>query len=181
MLDKNLDKVLQDFGKKVVKLAKIRIGRTNKGRRINTTGKLKNSINYKQSKEKNEVDFYFEDYGINVDAGVVGKKKRILKNWDKSIFKRGSGYSTKPPPFTKIRKWIDDKPIKPRNLSSGKFVNFKDTDVKDRMAYAIRKKIFDYGKQPTLFFSDPFNDEYKKLPNDAIKAFANDVALNLKK
>ena len=176
MLDKNLDKVLQTFGKRVVKLAKIRIGRTTKGRRINATGKLKDSINFKVNKTKNDVDFYFEDYGIHVDAGVVGKKKRILKNWNKSIFKRGSGYSTKPPPFRKIRKWIDDKPIKPRNLSSGRFIKSSDK-VKNQMAGAIRQHIFDYGKQPTLFFSDPFNDEYKKLPDDISKGFANDIKL----
>ena len=129
MLDKNLDKVLQTFGKRVVKLAKIRIGRTTKGRRINATGKLKDSINFKVNKTKNDVDFYFEDYGINVDAGVVGKKKRILKNWDKSIFKRGSGYSTKYPPVSKIRRWIDQKPIKPRNLSSGRFIKSSESSI----------------------------------------------------
>ena len=174
MEDANLDKVLENFGDRVVKLSQINLGKSVKGRRIDATGKLRKSIKYKLDKGGNELDFYFEDYGVQVDAGVLGKRKRILKNWNKSIFKRGSGYSAKKPPFAKIRKWIDDKPIRPRNLNSGRFISTKG-DVKDKMAHAIRMSIFLKGKQPTLFFSEPFNKEFKNLPDDLAIGFGKDI------
>lgn len=180
MLDANLDKILNTFGERVTKLARINLGRSNKGRRIDSSGKLRKSLGYKLDKNKNDVTFSFQDYGIFVDAGVVGKKNRILKDWNKSLFKRGR-YRNKPPPFEAIRKWIDDKPIRPRNLSSGRFVVSKDTDIKDRMAGAIRMSIYLKGKQPTLFFSNPFNDEFKKLPDDIAGAFGKDIDNDLKK
>ncbi len=179
MLDANLDKALDRFGQRVTKLAKLNLGAYKNGRRIDATGTLRKSVKYKVDKKKNDVNFSFEEYGMSVDAGVMGSKnKRIMKGWDKSLFKRGT-YRSKKPPFSAIRKWIDDKPIKPRSLSSGRFISTKG-NVKDKMAHAIRQSIFLNGKQPTLFFSNPFNDEFKKLPGDILGAFGKDIDNDLK-
>ncbi len=180
MLDAHLDKILNTFGERVTKLARINLGKSKRGKRIDSSGKLRKSLGYKLNKSKNDVTFSFENYGIFVDAGVVGKKNtRIMSGWDKSLFKRGR-YKNKPPPFAAIRKWIDNKPIRPRNLNSGRFVSSKG-NIKDKMAGAIRMSIYLKGKQPTLFFSDPFNDEFKKLPDDLLNGFGDDILIDLKK
>ena len=153
-------------------LARLNIGAYKKGRRIDTTGKLRASIKYKQT--KTGVDFFMEDYGKHVDAGVVGKKRRILKNWNKSVFNRGKGYNAKMPPVDKIKKWINDKPIRPRDLVTGRFVQKTDKKL-NQMAFLMSRKIYLYGKQPTLFFSTPFTEEFAKLPDDVLNAFSDEI------
>ena len=167
----NVADILKKFGHDVTRLAKIAVGRTVNGRRIDTTGKLRNSIKY--TSDDDDVTFFMEKYGLHVDAGVVGKKKRILKNWNKSVFERGRGYSSKPPPIDTIKKWITQKPIRPRNLTTGQFSK-KTPQIINQMAFLISQKIFNYGIQPKLFFSEPFNLKYKTLPNDIIHAFGDD-------
>ena len=175
-----LNKTMNDFGSQVKRLAQINVGRSVNGRRIDTTGKLRKSIKYviKIKGDEVEVGFLMQDYGLYVDAGVVGKKKKILGKWNKSVFNRGSGYSSKFPDVGAIKKWINDKPIRMRN-STGQFVGKTQKRI-DTTAYLIGRKIYNEGLQPKLFFSDPFNKEYKSLPDDAVNAYANDLENNLK-
>ena len=100
-----------------------------------------------------------EDYGVLRDSGQLGKKRKILKRWNDSIFIRGKGFTNKMPPVDKIAKWIKDKPLKytPKTLNS--------------QAFLISRKIQMEGIQPGLFFSDAFNKYYpefeKKLAPEA--------------
>ena len=157
---------LNRFAERVVKISKLNLGKSVRGRKIDASGRLRNSISHKV--DGASVSFSFEDYGIYVDAGVVGKKKKILKDWNKSLFKRGSGYSAKFPNITEIKKWIKNKPIKSRS-ENGRFVK----QNTDSLAFLIGRKIYNEGKQPTLFFSDAWSKEF-----DADKitvAFADDM------
>jgi len=161
-----LTKILNQFGNSLVKTSK-RLLQTKK---INSTNRLSKSI--KHTEKDDEVSIWMNDYGILRDAGQLGKKRKILKGWNKSIFvPRGKGFTNKYPPVDKIRQWIQDKPVgyKPR---TAKGLN--------STAFLISRKIYLQGIQPGLFMSEAFIKEYKSLPDDAVNAYANDLENNLK-
>ena len=146
-------KLFEQFGRDVTKEAK----RLLKTRKITSTGKLEKSLKYEA--EETSVEISMEDYGVLRDSGQLGKKRKILKRWNDSIFISGKGFTNKRPPVDKIGKWIKDKPLKytPKTLNS--------------QAFLISRKIQMEGIQPGLFFSDAFNKYYpefeKKLAPEA--------------
>ena len=135
----NINKHTEKFGKDMVKLARKNIIQY----KIETTGKLRKSLGYKLD---NGIDFFMNDYGVLRDAGQLGKKRKILKGWNKSIFvPRGKGFTDQKPPFVAIRKWVQDKPIRATGISTS------------QLAGAIQYKIWQRGITPGLFFSDAWN------------------------
>ena len=80
----------------------------------------------------------------------------------------------KMPPVSKIAKWIKIKPIKLRDLKTGKFIK-KDKSNVNSVAYLIARKIGAYGVKPTWFFRDAFKMHYKRINKDIIAAYAKDV------
>ena len=168
LFGKTVEAVTEKFAYLLVDQAKKNINKkapyAKKGK-INTTGKLKNSIKYKMEPEG--VSIFMEDYGILRDAGQLGRKKKILKGWNKSIFvPRGQGFTSKQPPIAPIKKWIQRKGLKydpktPQGLS--------------QTAFLISRKIFNEGIQPGLFMSTPFNKLYPKYLDDLDKALGDDV------
>ncbi len=99
----------------------------------------------------------------------MGNKRRVLPNWQKSIFlPRGSGFSNKMPPVNKIKKWVSQK-----GLSSGGSI--------DSFAFAISKKIQQHGTAPKLFFTDAFEPEYEKLLAEIEPALGDDFDDNINK
>lgn len=160
-MDSNVKQVLDDFGKRVSKLAKINVGayRTVNGkrRRIDNSGDLRKSINYNTTVSKSGKSFEFnivmEDYGENVDQGR----------------KPGKGI-----PPTELYKWIKSKPIRLRDLETNSFVKTTESGIRS-LAYLINRKIKEKGIAATNFLSDPFNEEFKELPDDVIDAFGLDV------
>jgi hypothetical protein len=72
------------------------------------------------------------------------------------------------PPPSKLDKWIIKKGIAPRG-EGGKFVTRK------QLQFAIARKIYNYGIKPSLFFTKPFEKEFKKLDKDIVKSFGLDL------
>ena len=158
---KNLSKVLGKFGKDVTKDAKKNLSRNGS----NSTGKLNNSIEYKLKEDAKgfELSIWMEHYGMLLDAGQLGKKKKILKGWNKSIFiPRGKGFTTKYPNIGAIRNWIRQKPIS-SNLSL------------NSLSFLIARKIFNEGIQPRLFMSDAYNKHEKTLENELLGGIDKDI------
>lgn len=148
---------LKNFADNVTRLVRINVGSTRvvngKRRKIDTTGKLRSSISYTLDVTPNSftMAFLMEEYGKYVDEGR----------------KPGKGA----PPEV-IERWVKQKPIRPR--LDGSFVKVTDARVKS-LAYLINRKIKEEGIEPTRFFTEPFEKEFKKLPQDLVEAFALDI------
>ncbi len=155
----NVKEILDEFGERVTRLAKINIGatRTVKGkkRRIDNSGRLRESLGYGVEVFKNSFGFHIEmeKYGEFVDKGR----------------KPGKGI-----PPAELMKWIKSKPIRLRDLKTGSFI--KETPSRlNSLAFLINRKIKRHGIAATNFLSDPFSAEFKKLPDELIEAFGLDV------
>jgi hypothetical protein len=153
----NVQKILDQFGKQVTKLAKKNVH----DRKIGSSGDLRKSIKYEVDDEVLSISM--EDYGVLRDAGQLGSKRKILKGWNKSIFlPRGKGFTTKAPPTKAIQKWIRTKPIR--------------SDIKLKsLAFLISRKIKREGIVPGLFLSDAWNKEFKDLPDEILEGFSLDI------
>ena len=145
MLD-NLKIALEQFRDTVVNESKKNL----QGAKKISSGTLYNSIKGSEVKvSKNSIQFNIEmeEYGNYVDKGVNGKK---------SAFTTPYSYKDKMPPPSALDKWIVKKGIAPRD-EKGKFISRKS------LQFLIARSIFNNGFKPTLFFTKPFEKEYKKL------------------
>ena len=158
-MNSNVKQILDEFGARVVKLSKINVGATRsvngKKRRIDNSGKLRNSIDYGLDVGKNSFGFYIEmeDYGEWVDKGR----------------KPGKGM-----PPAKLMQWIKSKPIRLRDLKTGSFIESTPSKLKS-LGFLINRKIKEEGIKPTKFLSEPFEQEFKQLPDEINEAFSLDL------
>lgn len=156
-----IQKVLDKFTKKVVSESKKNLKKSINGRVKNTSGKLHNSIKGESKVMPNSVSVSFSmvDYGQFQDKGVSGIKRK---------FNTPFTYRNLAPPTKSLDKWIVKKGLAPKNIK-GKFIS------RLGLKFAIAKHIRDYGIKPSLFFTTPFEKEFKKLPNELIIKFGLDV------
>ena len=145
MEGKNTKRVLDKFGKYLVKESRKSLTRKKK----NVTNSLYESLDYDVKAMPNsfEFDFLMNEYGEWVDKG-----RRAGKN----------------PPFSAIRKWVEDRRIQFRS-NKGKFKTY------DQTAWAIVGGIGKKGIPASNFYSRPFNLGYAKLPNEIVEAYALDM------
>jgi len=145
MKGENTKKALDKFGKYLVKESKKNLTRKKK----NVTNSLYESLDFDVKAMPNsfEFDFLMNEYGEWVDKG-----RKAGKN----------------PPFTPLRKWVQDRRIQFRS-NKGKFQTY------DQTAWAIVKSIGKKGIPASNFYSRPFNLGYAKLPNEIVEAYALDV------
>ncbi len=118
------------------------------------------------------LSFEMEDYWQFVDYGVKGvggtkadgtqwKKKRVTNNKFKYKSKR-------PPIFPELNSWTIRKGIAPRD-KGGRFTKRRG------LLFAISNSIFHTGLETTSFFTKPFEDEFKDLPDELIEAYSLDM------
>lgn len=141
----NTKKALEKFGKYLVKESRKNLTRKKK----NVTNSLYDSLDYQVKAMPNsfEFDFLMEEYGEWVDKG-----RRAGKN----------------PPFSPLRKWVEDRRIQFRD-NSGRFQTY------DQTAWRVVKSIGRKGIAPSNFYTRPFNLGFQKLPNEVAEAYALDV------
>jgi len=165
---------IEDFFKAVKKQARQNLSKGTKLQRkkrpINNTKKLYNSIKYKKLFENNDslaYGLFMEDYGDYIDKGVKGTKSnyRVNKN---TPFK----YKSKPPPSSALAGWAKAKNIRFRD-AKGKFAKGKYNQI----GYVIAKSIYEKGIRANNFFTIPFVNEFKKLPNDLQNIFSDDLII----
>tara|TARA_X000001382_G_scaffold129031_1_gene120075 strand:- start:2617 stop:3195 length:579 start_codon:yes stop_codon:yes gene_type:complete len=168
----NFNEALDTFFKRVKKQARQNLSKgtklQKKRRPINNTKKLYNSIKYAKFSQNERGQLWglsMEDYGDYIDKGVKGTKSnyRVNKN---TPFK----FSTKRPPSIAFEGWAKARNIRFRD-AEGKFKkgNYKS------ISYVIAKSIFEKGIRANNFFTIPFVNEYKKLPNELQNIFADDM------
>jgi hypothetical protein len=163
----NVDKVLDTFGRKVVQTARGILNAKGK----NASGDLGSSLGYFIKVYPSgaiDMSFVAEGYAKFVDKGVKGSKSSAKA--PNSPYK----YTNKQPPSGVIDKWVVRKGIQGARDEKGRFIKRKS------LVYAMARSIKLYGVKPTNFFTDAFNVAYKDLPQEFIKAYANDTQQFLK-
>jgi hypothetical protein len=111
------------------------------------------------------------EYGKFVDKGVkgFGGTKKDGSKWElKKVTNNFYRYTNKIPPAKAFDKWIVRKGIAPRD-KSGKFLSRKS------VSFAVAKSVYHTGLETTNFFTKPFEDAFKKLPDDLVEAFGLEV------
>ena len=166
---KHTDEALRKFAKAVIKQARTRL--TKEGH--NVSSKLYNSLDYNLNVSKNSFSLLFEmmPYGDFIDKGVRGTKSSPVGT-AKSPFKYkdssnviGMEYHT-----GTFAEWAKKKRIRLRD-DKGKFKkgNYKS------IGFVIARSVKERGIQPTFFFTKPFEQQFKNLPNQLIESFGLDA------
>lgn len=137
--------------------------------RHKASGALHRSIDYELNVSKNSfsIAFLMEEYGQYQDKGVRGK--RSSQRAPKSPFRFGSGTGKKGGLTRGIDKWVRQKNIQFRDKRSGRFLSYKST------AYLITRSIYNKGIKPSMFFTKPFENAFKRLPDEVVEKFGLEV------
>ena len=163
----NLEKSLNKFGRGVVYNSRKRLASTGS----NFSGKLSSSIKYETKSFKNsfELSFRMEEWGKYQDQGVRGvggvrkttSKFKSTNNkgklWKQKVKKGTTPFSYKKgkkPPVEVFEKWAKSKGLSP---------------------FAVREAVYHQGIPAKKFFTTSFEEQFEKLPDEIVKAFALDV------
>lgn len=155
-----VQKYLDEFRKKVLSEAKRNL------RKQNTSGDLSKSLKsrVKESQNSIEITFNMKPYGFFQDRGVRGTEKG--KSLDNFKYKKGA--KNAPPPRV-FDKWAIKKLPKQTRDSKGRFVSRKS------LTFALSRHIQKNGIKPTLFFTKPYEKNFKNLPEEIIKRYNLDI------
>ena len=159
---------LTNWAEDIVKFARINLGDKSRKRKNNRTGKykarkidssgaLRKSLDFKLNTNKNSISFQLSglDYADVVDGGR----------------KKGKGIPLKP-----LEKWIRKKPIKLRNKDN-KFIKMTDKAV-ERFAGFVSFNAKKYGISPSHFLRDAIVTADNKHEQLFIDEITKDVAYN---
>jgi hypothetical protein len=165
MNQEELQKELNKFRDLVVKRAKDNLVRQ---RKI-TSKTLYNSIkgNVKAMPNSFSMNFEMAEYGMYQDQGVKGKTSSSKA--PKSPFRFGSGTGQSGGLTKGINQWVRKKRFQFNDKKTGKFLSY------DSTAFLITRSIYHKGIKPSLFFTKPFEQAYKRLPEDLVEAFGLDA------
>jgi hypothetical protein len=138
---------LQEIGKGITAEARYLLDT----RKANASKTLREGLRYWITERK---------FGITLNVGARGPSAKYVIYADKG---RGPG---KMPPIDKIETWVKIKPVKLRNLKTGKFE--KRTPQKIRsVAFLIARKIGREGSEGSDFYSDAIKAWQPEI--DAVK------------
>ena len=168
-----VESVLRKFRDYVIQQSRSNLTRS----KHKNTGSLYNSIKGEILTEDDYtiVGFQMNEYAAFVDQGVKGSDpSKVSKNAKiKGQQAPNSPYSfkTKRPPSKYLEQWAKQKNFRLRD-EKGKFKqgNYKSIGI------ILAKNIWARGIKPSLFFTKPFEEGYKKyIDTDLIKAFGQDI------
>ena len=158
MNQSEVQKELELFKKRVIQQAKSNLTKMGK----NSTGALHKGLKGDVTVFRTgnfALEFDLGKYGEFQDKGVSGKKKK---------YNTPFSYKSKMPPSKVFEQWVKNKGIKGRD-KKGRFITTKS------LTFLIARGIFNNGIKPSLFFTKPFENEYKKLSSDLVTAFGLDI------
>ena len=156
---KKTEAALEAFKNFVIQQARSRLTKSSK----NVSKELYNSLkgNVKVMPNSINVDFQMEDYGLFQDKGVSGTEKKYNTPYS---------YTTKMPPVKPLSDWAQSKNIRLRD-AQGKYKKGNYNTI----GFLIARSIYRKGIKPSLFFTKPFEQGFKKLPDELINSFGLDV------
>lgn len=158
MNQSEVQKELELFKKRVIQQAKSNLTKMGK----NSTGALHKGLKGDVTVFRTgnfALEFDLGKYGEFQDKGVSGKKKK---------YNTPFSYKSKMPPSKVFEQWVKNKGIKGRD-KKGRFITNKS------LTFLIARGIFNNGIKPSLFFTKPFENEYKKLSDELVTAFGLDI------
>jgi hypothetical protein len=128
------------------------------------SGKLQRSFDAQVKVMPNSMRVFFEmeEYGWYQDKGVSGVKQK---------YNTPFSYKTKMPPPSKLDKWIVRRGLAPRK--KGKFTgrSIKSVGFAKSIQFLIARSIYMKGIKPSLWFTKPFEEAFKELPNKLIEKY----------
>ena len=156
---KKTEAALEAFKNFVIQQARTRLSKSKK----NVSKELYNSLkgNVKVMPNSINVDFQMEDYGLFQDKGVSGTEKKYNTPYS---------YTTKMPPVKPLSDWAQSKNIRLRD-AQGKYKKGNYNTI----GFLIARSIYRKGIKPSLFFTKPFEQGFKKLPEELVQQFGLDV------
>ena len=156
--------ILRDFAKNVRKRSRYNLTRGKK----NMSKELYDSLKYDTKVMKNSLSmsFFMNKYGMFQDRGVRGTKSgKSLSGFSYKSSSNLIGFEAATGTFAK---WAKHKRMQPRD-KKGRFGSYK------TMGFILANSIKKKGIKPSMFFTKPFEQEFKKLPNELIEAYALDL------
>lgn len=166
-----MQKELNDFGKYVVQQSRTNL---TKGKH-NASKELYNSIGYFVDKTAQgyKISFEMEDYGMYQDRGVKGVKSNYVVNKNSPFsYKQNSnliGLEYHTGVFAKFAKRMG---MQPRD-KKGKFGSYK------TMGFILANSIKNKGVKASMFFTKPFEQAFKRLPEELAESLAKDLTDNI--
>jgi len=159
MLLTKTQEALEAFKSFVIQQARTRL---TKGRK-NVSKGLYNSLKgyVKEMPNSILVEFEMDEYGMYQDKGVSGTEKK---------YNTPFSYKSKMPPVKPLADWAKSRNIRLRD-EQGKFTKGNYNTI----GYLIARSIYRKGIKPSLFFTKPFEQAFKKLPNELVEKFGLDV------
>lgn len=156
---KRTQAVLEAFKDFVIKQARTRLTKGNK----NVSKSLYDSLkgNVKVTPNAIELSFEMDEYGMYQDKGVSGKQKKYDTPYS---------FKSKMPPIKPLAEWAKKRNIRLRD-EQGRFARGNYNTI----GFLIARSIYRKGIKPSLFFTKPFEQGFKKLPDTLIEEFGLDV------
>ena len=179
-----LEAVLEEMGDFVVKQAKRNL--TEKRERINVRAKWQDgrptSFEFKKGKRKSSASGTLEKslgYDLKeTDQGIVieyrGRSYGLFLDKGRYPFMKSVAQGKGIPPSA-MNRWIEEKRIQPRDLTTGQFIEKTPANMRS-MAFLMNRKIKWFGIEPTHFFSEPEEQARDKFEKKIIEAFEEDIA-----
>ena len=167
---KNVERYLNQFGKKVADNAKKNLSKAKGSTALE--GTIRSVVSFDE--QGFNVKFYMADYGTFLDKGVSGNKKdRAFINLKGERELSPYKYTTKGPPIDILSKWIKKKGIKPNGFGRGR--SKKTGQYVSAFAYLISRKIKREGIKSISFFQKPLGIGYEKLKTELLKEMMLDI------
>ena len=168
-----VEKTIKRFRDYVIQQSRSNLSKSGK----NNSKELYNSLKGEVVTEKGFtiVGFQMADYGQFVDLGVKGADPSQVSKNAKITGQQAPNspfsFKTKRPPSKFLEDWAKQKNFRLRD-SKGKFTqgNYKTIGI------ILAKNVWARGIKPSLFFTKPFEEGYKKyIDVDLLKAFGQDI------
>lgn len=167
-----VSEVLKKFADEVIKQSKANLTRGDK----NVNRRLYESLTYDLNVSQNSfsLSLFMEKYGDFQDKGVKGADpSQVSKNAKiKGQQAPNSPYSfkSKRPPSEPIAEWAKKRGLRLRD-EKGRFAK---GDYKT-IGYIVAKNIWARGIKPSLFFTKPFENRFRQLPDEVIEAYGLEI------
>ena len=149
----NVEEELNRFFKKVIRESRKNLRSKGAIASKDLYKSLKSSVT--ENPNSIEASLSMEDYGKFINYGVKGVKS------GKSL--AGYRYTNKKPPVKFLKTWLKQKRGRFRERSL------------DSRAFMVQNIVYQRGIKPTEFFSKPFEEAFKTLPDELIEAYGLDL------
>lgn len=166
---KNTQAYLKGFSEQLAEMLKDEILRSRRRRSMNPRGKSFNAPIDSSGDLRRSIDVETDHSQNNLKYTIEGL--RYITQVD-----QGRKPNQKPPPVSKILKWINDKPVR---LKDSKGRNLSGTQAqKQNLAKVIANSIGFYGSPSINFVDDAYQESVKKL-TDLGQEMGKDVLDNV--